>query len=50
MSGKRQKTQHKQLLLAFARKVGVKPRTPTAEGPNHWWRSEHPKARQKKNV
>ena len=40
MSGKRQKIQCKQLRLAFAAEVGVKPRDADAEGPNRSRRSE----------
>src|SRR5258708_10345836 len=25
--------------------LGVKPRSAITKGPNHWWRSQHPKAR-----
>jgi hypothetical protein len=42
MSGKRQKTQYS---LALEPLLGVKPRSAITKGPNHWWRSQHPKAR-----
>ena len=42
MSGTRQNIQYS---LALVPKAGVKPRAADTKGPNHPWRSQHPKAR-----
>jgi hypothetical protein len=42
MSGKRQKTQYSLALEPVAR---GETRSAITKGPNHWWRSQHPKAR-----
>ena len=42
MRGTRQKIQSR---WPWSQKAGVKPRAAVTKGPNHPWRSQHPKAR-----